>query len=78
MPAVKSNNPTNAIINKNFIIRVKEPDWLKSKLTSANKIIIYLKDEKLKIKLFNEVLQGTKQVYTFKIRKRLTIEFSSK
>lgn len=76
--ALKSNNPTNAMINRNFIIQVKEPDWKKTKLTSANKCINYIKDEKLKIKLFNEVLSGQKQIYTFKIRKRLIIKFYSK
>ena len=78
MPAVKSSNPTNAIINKNFIIRVQEADSKIIKLTSANKLSNYLKDEKLKIKLFNKVINGTKQEYTFLIRKRLKIVFCSK
>ena len=52
--------------------------YSKSKLTSANKIIDYIKNEELKIKLFKEVMEGKKQKYTFKIRKRLIINFYSK
>ena len=82
MPAVKSNNRINVKINKNFIIRVLEnPDEnniKNTKLTSANKLSDYLKDEQLKIKLFKTVLEGGKQEYTFTIRKRLKINFRSK
>lgn len=78
MPAVKSSNPTNAIINRNFIIRVTPTDSKITKLTSANKLSNYLKDEKLKIKLFSKAINGTKQEYTFLIRKRLKIVFRSK
>lgn len=82
MPAVKSNNRINVKINKNFIIRVLEnPDEnniKNTKLTSANKLSDYLKDEQLKIKLFKTVLEGGKQEYTFRIRKRLKINFRSK
>ena len=62
--ALKSNNPTNAIINRNFIIRVlenpKENHVKNTKLTSANKLSGYLKDEQLKIKLFKKILDGEK------------------
>lgn len=80
--ALKSHNPTNAMINRNFIIRVLENPTdnpvRKTKLTSANKLSIYLNDEKLKIKLFKKVLDYGKDKYTFLIRKRLKIEFHSK
>jgi hypothetical protein len=79
--AVKSINRTNVAINKNFVIRVIE-NHLESKpvvkLTSANKLSYYLKDEELKIRLFNKVLNGKLDKYTFKIRKRLKIVFCSK
>jgi hypothetical protein len=82
MAALKSDNPTNAIINKNFIIRVldnpKENHVKNTKLTSANKIAGYINDEQLKIKLFKKVLQGDKDKYTFLIRNRLKIDFCSK
>lgn len=80
--ALKSNNPTNAMINRNFIIRVlenpKENPVKNTKLTSANKLSIYIKDEELKIKLFNKVLDNGKDKYSFLIRKRLKIDFHSK
>ena len=80
--ALKSNNPTNAIINRNFIIRVlenpKENHVKNTKLTSANKLSGYLKDEQLKIKLFKKILDGEKYKYTFLIRSRLKIEIQSK
>lgn len=80
--ALKSDNPTNAIINQNFIIRVlenpKENPVKNTKLTSANKLSGYLNDEKLKIKLFKKALEGTKDKYTFMIRNRLKIDFQSK
>lgn len=80
--AVKSNNPKNAIINRNFIIRVlenpKENHVKNTKLTSANKLSGYLKDEELKIKLFKKILDGEKDKYTFLIRSRLKIEIQSK
>lgn len=95
MPALKSDNPTNAMINLNFVIRVseylgkkkvidengKETEinlYSKTQLTTARKCILHIKDEKIKIRLFNEVLEGTKQKYTFKIRNRLRIDFHSK
>jgi hypothetical protein len=80
--ALKSNNPTNAIINRNFIIRVLEnphENHVKNtKLTSANKLSGYLKDEQLKIKLFKKILDGDKDKYTMLIRNRLKIDFQSK
>ena len=78
MPALKSDNPTNAMINKNFIIQVIVPEEKETKLTTANKIINYIKDEEIKIKLFKEIMSGGRQKYTFKIRNRLTINIWSK
>ena len=80
--ALKSNNPSNALINRNFIIRVldnpKENPVKKTKLTSANKLSGFINDEELKIRLFNKVLDGGKDKYTFLIRNRLKIDFHSK
>ena len=80
--ALKSNNPTNAKINQNFIIRVlenpNENPAKKTKLTTANKLSGYLNDDEMKIKLFKKVLGGTKDKYTFLIRNRLKIDFCSK
>ncbi|MFE3847160.1 hypothetical protein ACFX5D_04155 [Flavobacterium sp. LB3P45] len=80
--ALKSSNPTNALINRNFVIRVldnpKENPVKNTKLTSANKLSGFINDEELKIKLFNKVLDGGKDKYTFMIRNRLKIEFHSK
>ena len=80
--ALKSHNPTNALINRNFIIRVldnpKENPVKNTKLTSANKLSEIINDEQLKIKLFNKVLDGGKDKYTFLIRNRLKIDFHSK
>jgi hypothetical protein len=80
--ALKSNNPTNALINRNFIIRVldnpKENPVKNTKLTSANKLSGLINDENIKIKLFNKVLDGGKDKYTFLIRNRLKIDFHSK
>lgn len=82
MPAQKSDKPTNALINKNFVIRVlenpRENPVKNTKLTSANKLSNYLNDEKLKEKLFKKVLEGKLDKYTFLIRKRLKIDFQSK
>jgi hypothetical protein len=78
----KSDNPTNALINRNFIIRVlenpKENDVKNTKLTSANKLSKYLNDEEIKIKLFKKILDEGKDKYTFLIRSRLKIDFQSK
>ncbi|WP_035647357.1 hypothetical protein [Flavobacterium sp. ASV13] len=80
--ALKSDNPTNAKINQNFIIRVlenpKEKSVKNTKLTSANKLSNYLKDEELKIKLFKKILFGEADKYVFNIRNRLRIEIQSK
>ena len=80
IPAKKSENRTNVFINKNFVIRVTEnpKENSKSKLTSANKLSNYLKDEKLKIKLFNKILTSQEYKHTFLIRNRLKIDFCSK
>jgi hypothetical protein len=70
--AKKSDNPTNALINRNFIIRVlefpKESDIKNTKLTSANKLSNYLNDEERKIKLFKKILDEGRDKYTFLIR----------
>ncbi|WP_158729402.1 hypothetical protein [Flavobacterium sp. I-STPA6A] len=80
--AIPSNNPTNAFINRNFIIRIlenpKENSIKNTQLTSANKLSNFINDEQLKIKLFNKVLDGGKDKYTFLIRSRLRIDFCSK
>ncbi|WP_136669375.1 hypothetical protein [Flavobacterium sp. H122] len=78
----KSLYPTNAIINKNFIIRVlenpKENPVKNTKLRTANTVSKLINDEKLKTKLFAKVLNGQKYKYTFLIRNRLRIDFCSK
>lgn len=76
----KSPNRINVVINQNFIIRVFEDPTNSNndKLTTANKLSDLINDEELKIRLFNKVLSGKQYKYTFKIRKRLKIEFSSK
>jgi len=76
----KSKDRINVVINQNFIIRVFEnPDINKNnKLTTANKLSNFINDDTLKLKLFNKVLSGKRYKYTFLIRKRLKIEFSSK
>jgi hypothetical protein len=76
--AIKSKNRTNVAINRNFVIRVSENQVKKTRLTSANKLSNYILDEPLKIKLFEKVLKGGLDRYTFLIRNRLRIEFHSK
>lgn len=90
MPAVKSDNPLHAEINRYFNIKVhefKETVMIDGKETniytdegihSANGVSEYIADEKLKIKLFNEVLNKGMDKYTILIRKRLKIIFYSK
>ena len=78
MKALKSDNPTNAQINKHFFIRVKLPEEKKNRLTTAKQCIKFICDEKIKQKLFAKVLNGKEYTYTFMIRKRLRIEFHSK
>ena len=80
--AIPSSNPTNSFINRNFIIRIlenpKDNPIKNTKLTSANKLSNFIKDEQLKLKLFNKVLDGGKDKYSFHIRSRLRIDFCSK
>jgi len=80
--AIPSSNPTNALINRNFIIRIlenpNENPIKNTQLTSANKLSNFINDEQLKLKLFNKVLDGGKDKYTFLIRNRLRIDFCSK
>ncbi|BFM41673.1 hypothetical protein CFS9_03140 [Flavobacterium sp. CFS9] len=80
--ALKSDNPTNAMINQNFIICVlenpKENACKNKKITSANKLSNFIKDEQLKIKLFKKILEGGEDKYVFNIRNRLKIEIWSK
>lgn len=79
-PAVKSKNRVNAYINKNFIIRVvvDPKTHKKTFLTSANKLSNYILDDKLKIKLFDKVINSGLDKHTFLIRNRLKIDFCSK
>ena len=55
--AIKSNNPTNALINRNFIIRIlenpKDNPIKNTKLTSANKLSNFIKDEQFNQNLSN-------------------------
>ena len=78
----KSLFPTTAIINRNFIIRVleypKENSARNTKLRTANTISKLINDEKLKMRLFEKVLKGKADKYTFLIRNRLRIDFCSK
>ena len=80
--ALKSDKPLCAEINKNFIILVlenpKENHVRNTKITSANKLSDYLKDENLKIRLFNEVLNNGQYKTIRLIRNRLKISFYSK
>ncbi|MEO4005804.1 hypothetical protein [Flavobacterium sp. CAU 1735] len=77
MPAIKSDCPTRAEINRHFVISYEVQGEKGSKLIGAGKYES-LVGEKLKIKHFNEVLSGKRYQYTFKIRNRLTIKFRSK
>jgi len=76
--ALKSDKPLNAKINKNFVVKIKEPNDKDWRLTSANKLSIFVNDEELKIRLFNKVLSNGEQVTTISIRNRLKIKFHSK
>lgn len=64
-------------INQNFIIRVYPNQTKTNTLVTANTLSKYI-NEKLKIKLFNKVLNGKEYKYTFLIRNRLKIVFHSK
>ncbi len=77
MPAIKSSNSINAIINRNFIIRYKNTDEKSTKLVGAGKYS-QLVGEELKIKHFNKVLNSRLDKHTFLIRSRLKITFHSK
>ena len=76
--AKKSDNPTNAKINKNFVVKVREPNDKDWRITSANKLSLFINDEELKIRLFKKVLDNGEQQYTISIRNRLKIKFHSK
>jgi len=75
---LKSEKPINALINKNFVVKFKEPNDKDWKISSANKISLFINDEELKIRLFNKVLSNGEQQYTISIRNRLKIKFHSK
>lgn len=77
MPAKKSTDPTNAKINKHFVIRYQVATEKGTKLIGAGKYKD-LVGEELKIKHFKKVLEGNLQIYTFLIRNRLKIKFHSK
>ena len=81
-PAIKSPNRINVFINQNFIIRVTElaheNQKQKTRLTSANKLSEYLKDEKIKLRLFEKLINSELDKHTFCIRNRLKIDFCSK
>jgi len=94
MPAKPSDNGLNAQINKYYIIHVYEykgsktiatakgdkavNEYYPQEIVSANTLSRYLPDAKMKISLFNDVLEAGADVYTRLIRKRLKIEFRSK
>jgi len=74
--AIKSDKPLNAKINKNFVVKVKEPtdkDW---KITSANKLSIFVNDEELKIRLFNKVLPTANKLLPFQYEIGLKSNFT--
>jgi hypothetical protein len=74
----KSTNPKEAKINKNFLIKYKEPNDKSYTLTTARKLSLYLLDEELKDRLFIKALNSGEQILTIKIRERLTIKFHSR
>lgn len=90
MPAVKSDNPLHAEINKYFNVHISEyisteiingkkvNKYKRAGICSANEASVYIGDEELKIKLFNEVLDSGADKTTKFIRNRLRIEFYSK
>lgn len=94
MAAVKSDNPLHAEINKNFNIIVYEmvgteevetesglktiPVYKNAGINSANEVSAYIKDEKLKIKLFNKALDSGWDKHTMLVRNRLRLNFYSK
>lgn len=73
----KSDNPLNAMINREFLIRWHQNDKPGSFLVSAgqyHKIV----GEEMRSRHFHKVLNGGLDRYTFLIRNRLKIEFISK
>ncbi|MUV03184.1 hypothetical protein GN157_05625 [Flavobacterium rakeshii] len=77
MPAVKSNNPERAFINKHFVIRITDVATNTTRLVGAGKYSGVV-GEKLKIKHFQKVSEGKAHSYMFLIRNRLKIKFHSK
>ncbi len=77
MPAIKSDCPTRAEINRHFVISYEIQGEKGSKLIGAGKYAD-LVGEEMKTRHFNEVLNGKRYQYTFKIRNRLKIKFRSK
>ena len=80
MTAVRSEHRTNAFINRNFIIRVCEnpKENSRDRLTSANKLSNFVKDEALVSRIFEKLLASDKDRHTVLIRERLRIDFISK
>lgn len=74
----KSTNQIEAKINKNFLIKYKEPKDKEFTLSTARKISFILLDEELKSRLFDKAMQSGLQILTIKIRERLTIKFHSR
>ena len=76
--AIRSDNLTNAYINKNFIIRVHVTGEKKTRLTSANKLSTFQIEPETKLRLFNKLIDQGQDKHTFSIKNRLKIEFCSK
>lgn len=77
-PGKKSKNPTNAYINKNFVIRVKENNNQKTKLCSANSVAKLIANNELTAKIFTKIIAKGEDKTTVHIRNRLKIDFVSK
>lgn len=77
MPALKSDNPTRANINKNFLIRYQITGEKGTKLIGAGQYA-KLVGEELKIKHFKRVLSSKEQQPVIKLRNRLKIIFQRK
>ncbi|TYB78322.1 hypothetical protein [Bizionia myxarmorum] len=80
MPAQKSHNPTNAKINKNFVIRIQETAKLNKSGTMLFSASKYRKlvGEEMAETHFYKALNGGLDKYTFKLRNRLKIDFHGK
>lgn len=83
MPAVPSDNPLHAEMNRNYNIHVWEwsearNEYLHAGINSANEVSAYIGNEEIKIRLFNEVLNSGADQCTKLIRKRLRLKFYSK